>query len=130
MAEKGYEATLTIGDKVVGKAQDVSLDLPKDKQETTTRDDNGFENSQGGIKSMSADITALWVPTDTALTGITDAWLDDSTLSFEAVDSSGYGWSCDVGVYELSRDEALEDACTIDITVESRGTISKVTGSS
>lgn len=130
MAEKGYEATLTIGGEVVGKAQDVSLDLTKDKQETTTRDDNGYGNSQGGIKSLSSDITALWVPTDTALTAIIDAWTDDSTLSFEAVDSSGYGWSCDVGVYELSRDEALEDACTIDITVESRGTVSKVTGSS
>lgn len=130
MAAKGYLCTLKMGGNTIGKAQDVEPEFEAQEQDITTRDDGDWTNDQQGHKTLTADITALWVPTDTGISAIEDAFFNDTSLSFEMLDEDGWGWSGTLGVYGISRSEALEEACTMDISVRSRGQVSQVTGTS
>jgi predicted secreted protein len=128
--EKGYNAELKLGGDVVGIARDVEPSLESEEQDTTTRDDGDWSDWQQGHKTLTADITALYVPTDTAYQAIKSAYMNDTDLSFEILDENGYGWSGNCGVNSMSRGEGLGDAMTVDVTITSRGTVTDVTGTS
>ncbi len=130
MAEKGYKCELSLGGNVVGIARDVEPSIEAEEQDITTRDDGDWTNNQQGHKTLTADITTLWVPTEAALSTIEDAFFNDTTLTFEFLDENGWGWSGSCGVYSISRGEALTDACTMEASITSRGAVTQVTGTS
>lgn len=130
MAEKGYECVLTLGGETVGIARDVSPSIEAEEQDITTRSDGGWKNSQQGHKALTADLSVLWVPTETALSTIEDAFFNDTSLAFEILDADGWGWSGSCGVYSISRGEELDAACIMEASITSRGSVSQVTGAS
>jgi len=131
MAEKGFNCVLKLGGETVGYARNVEPSLEADEQDITTRNDNGWDNWQQGRKRITFDVEALWVPTDTALSALEDAWFNDSDLTFEITDSSGYGYSGTCGVLSLRPGpQSLDDAVLLSASFKSRGAVSQVTPSS
>jgi len=126
MADKGFNCTLSLGGNTVGKAQETSPSLEADEQDTTVREDAPWDNWQQGRKRLTADITALWVATSTALTALEDAWFNDDKLTFEMTREDGTGYSGDCGVLSISDARNMDDAVTIDCSIKSRGTVSQV----
>jgi len=126
MATKGYKAVLNVGGTELDQAQSVSPSLEADEQDTTARKDDGWRNRQHGIKNMTCDVTALWVPSDTQLAALEDAYFNDTAIACEVLDEDGYGWTGDFRVFSMSRGEDLGDACTVDIGLQSVGKILQV----
>ena len=127
MAEKGFNCVLTLGEKTVGKARNVEPNLEADEQDITTRDDAGWDNWQGGRKRLTCDIESLWVPDNDALSALEDAWFNDSDLTFEIVDSNGYGYSGTFGVLSLTPGpQDLDSAVMLSASLKSRGAVSQI----
>jgi len=131
MAEKGFLCVLTLGVETIGRARSVDPTLEADEQDITTRDDAPWDNWQQGRKRLTADIEALWVPTNAGLSAIEDAWFNDSDLAFSIVDSNGWGWSGTCGVLNLKPGpQDMDNAVMLSTSIKSRGTVAQVTGSS
>lgn len=131
MAARGYNCVLTLGGETVAYARNVDPSLEADEQDIATRDDEGWDNWQQGRKRLTADIEALHVPTDTALSALEDAWFNDSDLAFEMKDEDGYGYSGTFGVLNLKPGpRGLDDALMLNASVKSRGAVTQVSPSS
>lgn len=127
MAAKGFNCVLTLGGNTVGYARDVSPSLEADEQDITTRNDNGWDNWQQGRRRLTADIEALHIPTNAALSALEDAWFNDSDLAFQMEDEDGYGYSGTCGVLSLSPGPRnLDDAVMLSASIKSRGSVSQI----
>lgn len=130
MADSGFECILKLGGNTVGAARDVDPTLEADEHDITTRSNAPWDDWKQGRKRLTADITALWVPTAAALVAIEDAWFNDDDLEFEITNSGGAGYSGTCGVLDLNPGpQDMDGEVDIDISIKSRGQVSQTGGS-
>lgn len=121
----GYEATFKFGGVTVGKAQDVEMTFDADEIDVTVRDSAGWREFCQGLKSGTITADEYWVPTDTALIAIIDAWFDGSLVAVELHDANGKGFSGNVIVTNLTNPQPLADAITMSATFRFTGKITR-----
>jgi len=91
MAARGYDCTLKIGTETLGKAADFDPTYTTDSQGITTRDSDGWEEFQGGLKRWTATITTLWVPSEAAIQALWNAYVAGTVVSVVWADEDGNG---------------------------------------
>lgn len=127
MAEKGFNCILQVGGSTVGVARNVNPTIEADEQDTTTRDDGGWDNWQQGRKRLTADIEALYVADDAQIQAIEDAFDNDSGVSFQMTTDGGSGYSGTLGVLSLNPGpQDLDNAVMLNVSVKSRGTVTRL----
>gem|GEM_PF-5492884 len=71
---------------------DVTITLDKGDIDVTTRDNEGFRATAGGLKECTIEFDTFELDDDNTFTAIKDAWLDDTPLELKALSSaSGSG---------------------------------------
>lgn len=118
---------LPAGSQTYGNCRDVTLNLEKNLADITTRDGNGWRQQVGVLKDGTVTFQAIWDTTDAIFTAIKDAWLNDTTVCFAVLDKNtagGQGLYAEFSVSNFTRNEALEEAMTVDVTlVPTRGQV-------
>jgi len=124
--ERGFECVLTLGTETVGIARSVDPTFSGAEQDTTTRDDAGWGDSQIGILRCNFTTEMLWVPTDTALQAIETAFLARATLAFVITSDDGYGWSGNCVVTEFHPGaQDMDNAVMCSISCVSKGMVAQ-----
>lgn len=126
----GFNCTLSVGALTVGKAKDVEPEASASEIDSTTRDDAGWKTFEQGLKEWGASIGQLWVPTDTALQALRDAFLNGTKLAVQFLDENGYGFSGTCIVTGFRFGQPLDGAVEMPVTVKGDGALAVVTGSS
>ena len=126
----GFNCSLVAGDQTIGKGRDVSLDMSATEIDTTKRDSDGWKEFIQGLKEWGATVDQLWVPTDTGLQTLRDAYLLGTELSAVFTDDDGWGFSGTVIVTGLGKPEPLDDAVALNATLKGTGALAVVTGTS
>ena len=125
----GLDARLYFGPENSGatteitNVKDLTLNLEKAEADVTTRAGNGWRATVGTIKDASIEFQMVWDSADAGFTAIRQAFLDDTPLDFRVLSGDGTdpeaeGLLATCEVFAFTRNEALEEAITVDVTIK------------
>jgi hypothetical protein len=106
--------------------KNVTVSMTKGEADVTTRANNGWKAVVGTLKEASIEFEMIWNTQDLGFSAIQKAYFDGTIIGIAAMDGpvSGAGASgsqglwADCMVVDFSRDEPLEDALTVKVTVK------------
>jgi hypothetical protein len=103
--------------------KDLTLNLETGEADATTRGNNGWRATLATLKEGSIEFEMLWDSADSGFTAIKDAWLNSAEIAMAAMDgdiatSGNQGLASNFTVTNFSRNEPLEEAITVNVTVK------------
>jgi len=112
-------ATMTVVDNV----KDVSINMEAGEADITTRANSGWRATAPTIRECTVEFQMLWKPGDTVFEAIKTAFLASTTVALAVLDqlvsvSGAQGPLGDFSITNFSRNEALEDGITVDVTAK------------
>ena len=131
MPQAGFVGTLTIDGNTLSEATDVTLSQDNTEIETTNRGDNGFGAFITGIRRATLDFTIVWKSSlSVAAVAIETIFVAKTPAVVQVLDEDGEGWSFNALVMTYTKNEPLDDAQTVDVTMRATGPMTKVGGTS
>lgn len=110
-----------------GNCRDVTLNLEKNLADITTRDGDGWRQQVGVLKDGTVTFQSIWDTADAIFIKLQEAWANDTPICFAVLDTDaigGQGLYAEFSVSNLTRNEPLEEAMTIDVSmVPTRGDV-------
>ncbi len=103
--------------------KNVTLSLQKGEADVTTRANNKWKATAATLKEGTIEFEMVWDTADAGFTAIKNAYFDDSVIGIAAMDGGvttpgSQGLWADCHVIDFSRDEPLEEAITVKVTVK------------
>lgn len=107
----------------IANVKDVTLNLEKNEADVTTRANNGWRATVGTLKDGSLDLEMLWDTDDAGFTAIKDAYFNGTSVEMAVMDGAiatvgTQGLRATMAVTNFSRNEPLEEAITVSVTVK------------
>jgi predicted secreted protein len=131
MPQAGYVGRLLISGNELTEATDVTLSQDNTEIETTSRGDDGFGAYIAGIRRATLDFTIVWKSAlSVAAVAIETAFVAKSAVAVQVLDEDGEGWSFSAIVMSYTKNEPLDDAQTVDVSMRATGPLVKVGGTS
>jgi len=131
MPQAGYVGRLLISGNELTEATDVTLSQDNTEIETTSRGDDGFGAYIAGIRRATLDFTIVWKSAlSVAAVAIETAFVAKSAVAVQVRDEDGEGWSFSAIVMSYTKNEPLDDAQTVDVSMRATGPLVKVGGTS
>jgi len=103
--------------------KDLTLNLDTGEADATTRGNNGWRATLATLKEGSIEFEMVWDTQSSGFTAIKDAWLNSNEIAMAAMDgdiatSGNQGLASNFTVTNFSRNEPLEEAITVNVTVK------------
>ena len=103
--------------------RDVTLNLDRTTADVTTRGGNGWRQSVATLKNGSVSFTMGYDTADANFTAVKDGFLNDTDIKFGIYDgdrttSGTQGLEADFTITGFTINEGLEEAMTVDVTIE------------
>ncbi len=120
----GFEAQLFCGaagstpSSEMKNIKDLTLDLSASEIEASTRVHGGWKGYLRGLKDASIEFKSNWDPADEFLQDCLDSFLNGTALAFFISDGDGSGLDADFQVMKFPRQENLDSAQEITITIK------------
>jgi hypothetical protein len=107
----------------IRNVKDVTLNLEAGEADVTTRGSLGWRATVATLKDASIEFEMVWDTADDDFAVIRDAFLNRAALEFAVMDgdigtSGSQGLRATCMVTNFSRNEALEEAITVSVTVK------------
>jgi len=107
----------------VTKVRDVTLSLEAGEADVTTRGNNGWRATVATLKDASVEFDMVWDTADDDFGAIRDAFLNRAAIEFAVMDgdiaaAGSQGLRATCMVTNFSRNESLEEAITVSVTVK------------
>jgi hypothetical protein len=107
----------------VRNVKDVTLNLEAGEADVTTRGNAGWRATVATLKDGSIEFEMVWDTADDDFGAIRDTFLNRRAMEFAVMDgdvatSSSQGLRATCMVTNFSRNEALEEAITVSVTVK------------
>src|SRR5262245_49997703 len=103
--------------------KDLTLNLEAGEADVTTRGNNGWRATVATLKDGSIEFEMVWDTEDEDFEAIRDTFLNRTSVEFAVLDggileSGSQGLRATCMVTNFSRNEALEEAITVSVTVK------------
>jgi hypothetical protein len=107
----------------IKNVRDVTLNLEAGEADVTTRGNAGWRATVATLKDGSIEFDMVWDTEDDDFSAIRDAFLNHTALEFAVMDgdittAGSQGLRATCAVTNFSRNEALEEAITVSVTVK------------
>jgi hypothetical protein len=107
----------------IKNVKDVTLSLETSEADVTTRGNAGWRATVATLKDGSIEFEMVWDTTDDDFAAIRDAFLNRAAIEFAVMDgditvSGSQGLRATCVVTNFTRNEALEEAITVSVTVK------------
>lgn len=108
---------------LIPNVRDLTLSLEKNLADVTTRAALGWRQEVSVLKTAEVTFQMIWDGTDADFTAIRDAFLDNTQIYFAIMDgdittTGNQGLTAWFEVPTFTRNEALEEALTVDVTLK------------
>jgi len=115
----GTAGSTGIPTKELSNITDVTITLDASEADVTTRDNDGFRATVGGLKECTIEFDMLYLAKDAGFTAIKNAWLKGEQVHLAALTSeNGEGPVGDFSITGFSRSEPLEEAIKYSVTAK------------
>lgn len=103
--------------------KDLTLNLEKGEADITTRANGGWRANAATLKDGTVEFQMLWDDADAGFTAIKNAYFNDTHIGLTVLDgpigtSGSQGLRADFVVQNMSRDENLEEAMMVNVTLK------------
>ena len=99
--------------------KDVTLNLETGESDVTTRGNQGWRATIATLKNGSVEFETVWDTEDAGFTAIKDAYFNNTPIALTILDGEGgSGLDADFAVTNFTRNEPLEEAITVNVTVK------------
>lgn len=107
----------------VDNVRDLTLNLETGEADITTRANSGWRATLATLKDGSVEFQMVWDSADSNFEAIKDAWLSSSLIAMAVMtgdieDNGEEGLAANFSVTNFTRNEALEEAIVIDVTLK------------
>ena len=107
----------------VANVKDVTLNLEKGEADVTTRANGGWRATVGTLKDASVEFQMVWDTEDANFTAIQQAFFGNTPIEFAVMDGdihdpSSEGLRATFDIFNFTRNEALEEAILVDVTIK------------
>jgi hypothetical protein len=107
----------------IKNVKDVTLSLETSEADVTTRGNSGWRATVATLKDGSIEFEMVWDTADDDFAAIRDAFLNRAAIEFAVMDgditvSGSQGLRATCVVTNFTRNEALEEAITVSVTVK------------
>ena len=107
----------------IDNVKDVTLNLETGEADVTTRANNGWRATAATLKDWSVEFEMVWDTADAGFTAIQEAYFDNTSIEFAVMDgdiatSGTQGLRATMAVTNFSRNEPLEEAITVSVTIK------------
>lgn len=103
----------------MSNVKDVTLNLEKGEADVTTRGNQGWRATVGTLKDGSVEFEMVWDSSDSGFAAIKNAYFANTAIALLILDAEdGEGLDADFSVTNFSRNEPLEEAITVSVTVK------------
>lgn len=107
----------------IKNVRDATLSLEAGEADVTTRGNAGWRATVATLKDGSVEFDMVWDTADDDFSAIRDAFLNHTALEFAVMDgdiatAGTQGLRATCAVTSFSRNEALEEAITVSVTVK------------
>ncbi len=118
-----YGAAGSSANTEITNVKDLTLNLEKAEADVTTRGNNGWRATVGTLKDASIEFQMVWDTNDSGFAAIRQSFFSNTPLTFRIMsgpssDSSSEGLLATCAVLSFTRNEALEEAITVDVTIK------------
>jgi predicted secreted protein len=115
----GTAGSTGIPTKELSNITDVTITLDASEADVTTRDNDGFRATVGGLKECTIEFDMLYLAKDDGFTAIKNAWLKGEQIHLAALTSAnGEGPVGDFSITGFSRSEPLEEEIKYSVTAK------------
>lgn len=101
----------------VTNCRDLTLNTERGEADLSTRGSGGWRIRKSTLANAEINFQLVYDPDDEDYTAFESAFFDKSTIQVAACDDQGNGLSIVGEVFNFSRNEGLEDAVTVDVTI-------------
>ncbi len=107
----------------VENVKDLALNLEAGEADVTTRANDGWRATIATLKDASVEFGMVWDTEDADFSAIQDAYFDGTSIEFAVMDGDietegSEGLRATMAVTGFSRDEPLEEAITVTVTIK------------
>ncbi len=103
----------------MANVKDVTLSLEAGEADVTTRANGGWKATAATLKDASVEFEMIWDTEDPGFSAIQQAFFGNQPLALAILDGeSGSGLDADFVITKFDRNEPLEEAITVSITVK------------
>ena len=107
----------------IDNVKDVTLNLETGEADVTTRANNGWRATAATLKDGSVEFEMVWDTADAGFTAVQEAYFDNTSIEFAVMDgdiatSGTQGLRATMAVTNFSRNEPLEEAITVSVTIK------------
>ena len=107
----------------VENVKDLALNLEAGEADVTTRANDGWRATIATLKDASVEFGMVWDTEDADFSAIQDAYFDGTSIEFAVMDgdiavAGSEGLRATMAVTSFSRDEPLEEAITVTVTIK------------
>ncbi len=107
----------------VENVKDLTLNLEAGEADVTTRANDGWRATIATLKDASVEFGMVWDTEDADFSAIQDAYFEGTSIEFAMMDGDietegSEGLRATMAVTSFSRDEPLEEAITVTVTIK------------
>ena len=114
-----YGAAGTSATSELTNVKDVTLNLETGEADVSVRASEGWRATVATLKNGSVEFTMIWNTEDEGFTAIKNAYFNNTAIALAVLDGEGgSGLDADFSVTNFTRNEPLEEAITVNMTVK------------
>lgn len=109
------------GKNAATNIRDLTLSIEKNTAEVTTRAAEGWRQFLAALKDAEVTFNIVWDTEDPFFEAISDSFFNDTVIGMAFLDQdtgAGIGLVADFMVTNFTRNETLEEALTVDVTLK------------
>jgi predicted secreted protein len=104
---------------LLANVKDLTLNLEKGEADVTTRANQGWRAVVATLKSGSVEFEMVWDTEDAGFAALKNAYFNNTAIALAILDGeNGEGLDADFSVTNFTRNEPLEEAVTVNVTVK------------
>jgi len=125
---KGVDVVIKIGTDLLGGQRSATLNRAGETIDVTTKDSNGWKESEPGLKEWSIDCDGLFVESDTAYEALETAFLNGDKVSVELGMPSGLKYSGQAIITDFPLEAPYDDNVSYSVAFAGDGELTKTPG--
>ena len=125
---KGVDVVIKIGTDLLAGQRSATLNRAGETIDVTTKDSNGWKESEPGLKEWSIDCDGLFVESDTAYEALETAFINGDKVSVELGMPSGLKYSGQAIITDFPLEAPYDDNVSYSVAFAGDGELTKTPG--
>jgi hypothetical protein len=121
--DDSWEGTITVDGSAVTRAKDVSFNLSRSDRDESSRVDEGFSNTKGGLATVEGSFVVQVVRGDTMFDTLRNAAAANDVVAIVFTDPAGKTISGNFSILGFDEGNPLDGANEATVTVKNAGKV-------